>query len=522
MRTIGEVPYLNALYYPDKKAIVDPPHEFTWAQVNERVNRFANALIGMGCRKGERIAILSYNSPQFIESIFACAKAGLIYVPLNFRLSLEEMKYILNDSTPTTLIFSDELVQVVSALREEFPLRFVSMGEDLGWAKGYESLVRSGSAAEPSETLVSEEDPAEIFYTSGTTGFSKGVVHTHRARLRGALNCVIDGELNFDDIYLLNVPALCHTAGWVWVLANLIVGGSIVISRLRGFNPEVVLRTVEDRSITNLQMVPITIMELIDFADTKKHNLSSLRMIFYATAPMPPAPLRKALGLFGNIFMQPYGLTETGPNVTCLRKKQHNIEGLSDEVAARRLRSCGRPCCGVYVRLVDDNGLDVPPHTVGEIAVKSTDMMKCYWNNEEETRKTLRDGWLYTGDLATYDEDHFFYLVDRKKDMIISGGLNIYPAEVERVIHEHPAVVQCAVIGVPDDRWGEAVKAVVVLGTERQASEDEIIHFCRRNLAGYKKPRSVEFVSELPRNPQGKILKKVLREKYWAGRERKI
>jgi long-chain acyl-CoA synthetase len=522
VRTIGEVPCVNAMYYPTKKAIVDFPNELTWSQVNERANRLANALIGLGCKKGERIAILAYNSLQFVESIFACAKAGLIFVPVNFRLSLEEMKYILNDSTPTTLIFGAEFSDAVSVLKESFHLNFISIGEDLGWARGYESLVKSGSPAEPPDTQVSEEDPAEIFYTSGTTGLAKGVVHTHRARLRGALNCVIDGELNFDDIYLLNVPALCHAAGWIWVLANSLVGGSVVISKLRGFNPEVILKTVEECSVTNLQMVPLTIMELIEFPDTTKYNLSSLRMIFYATAPMPVAPLRKALSIFGNIFMQPYGLTESGPNVTCLRKKQHNIEGLSDEVAAKRLLSCGRPCCGVYVKLVDESGREVPPHTVGEIAVKSTDVMKCYWNNEEETQKTLREGWLYTGDLATYDEEHFLYLVDRKKDMIISGGLNIYPAEVERVIHDHHAVAQCAVIGVPDERWGEAVKALIVLRREGRASEKEIIEFCRKSLASYKKPKSVEFVGELPRNPQGKILKKVLREKYWSNRERKI
>lgn len=522
MRTIGEVPRVNAMYYPAKKAIIDLPYEFTWAQVNERVNRLANALIGLGCKKGERIAILAYNSFQFLESVFACAKAGLIFVSLNFRLSTEEMKYILNDSTPTTLIFGAEFSDVVSGLRQDFPLNFISIGDDLGWAKGYESLIKSGSPAEPSGVLISEDDPAEIFYTSGTTGLAKGVVHTHRARLRGALNCVIDGELNYDDVYLLNVPALCHAAGWVWSLANSVVGGTVVISKLRGFNPEVILQTIQECSITNLQMVPVTIMELIEFPGVRKYNLSSLRMIFYATAPMPAGPLKKALDIFGNIFMQPYGLTESGPNVTCLRKKQHSIEGLSDEVASRRLRSCGRPCCGVYVKLVDDHGQEVPPHTVGEVVVKSTDIMKCYWNNEEETRKALKDGWLYTGDLATYDEDHFLYLVDRKKDMIISGGLNIYPAEVEKVLYEHPAVSQCAVIGVPDDRWGEAVKAFVVLGAAKQASGNEIIEFCRKSLASYKKPKSVEFVSELPRNPQGKILKKVLREKYWVNRERKI
>ena len=220
--------------------------------------------------------------------------------------------------------------------------------------------------------------------------------------------------------------------------------------------------------------------------------------------------------------MQPYGLTETGPNVTCLHKKEHSINGLSDEEAEKRLKSCGRPCYGILVKIVNEEGQEVPPHSVGEIVVKSTDLMEGYWNNEEETQKVLRDGWMYTGDLATYDEDYYIYLVDRKKDMIISGGLNIYPAEVERVLYEHPAVSQCAVIGVPDDRWGEAVKAFVVLEKGQQASDDDIIEFCKKSLASYKKPKSIEFVQELPRNPQGKILKRVLREKYWADRERRI
>jgi long-chain acyl-CoA synthetase len=522
MRTIGEVPRINAKYYPNKKALVDFPKEFTWAAVNERSNRLANALIDLGCKKGDRVAILAHNSSEFVESIFACAKAGLIYVPLNFRLSPPEMQYILNDSTPTTFLFSSEFSATVSFLRQTFPLNYICSGEDLGWAKAYENLVKSGSPAEPPEGVVSEEDPAEIFYTSGTTGLAKGVVHTHRARLMGALNCVIDGELNHDDTYLLNVPALHHTAGWVWVLANCLVGGSVVISKLRGFNSETVLKNIQDFSITNLQMVPVTIMELIEYPHIDKYNLSSLRMIFYATAPMPAGPLRKALSIFGNIFMQPYGLTESGPNVTCLRKKEHSLEGLADETAAKRLRSCGRPCCGVDLKLVDEKGNEVPPHTVGEIVVRSTDIMQGYWNNQEETQKAIKDGWLYTGDLGTYDEDFYVYLVDRKKDMIISGGLNIYPVEIERVIYEHPCVSQCAVIGVPDDRWGEAVKAFVVLHAGRQISETEVIEFCKKSLASYKKPKSVEFVNELPRNPQGKILKKVLREKYWANRERRI
>ena len=522
MRGIGEVARMNARYYPNKRAIVDSPKEFTWREVNERANRFAHALLSLGCRKGDRVALLTYNSSEYIESIFACAKAGLIFVPLNFRLSAQEMEYILKDSSPTTLVFGEDFSEIASNLRSTLTLNYIGIGNQPGWAMGYEALIRSGSPAEPPEELVSEDDPAEIFYTSGTTGLAKGVVHTHRARLEGARTCVIDGELNHDDVYLLNVPAICHAAGWVWVLANAYVGGSIVVSKLRGFDPETILKTIQDYSITNLQLVPITIMELIELPQIRKYDVSSLRMVFYATAPMPAGPLKKALGIFGNIFMQPYGLTETGPNVTCLHKKEHNISGLSGDEGAKRIKSCGRPCYGVLVKLVDEKGREVPPHTVGEIVVKSSDVMTGYWNNEEETRKVFKDGWLYTGDLATYDEDYFIYLVDRKKDMIISGGLNIYPAEVERVLYEHPMVSQCAVIGVPDDRWGEAVKAFIVLRSGQEASEKEIIEFCRKSLASYKKPKSVEFVKELPRNPQGKILKKVLRERYWSDRERKI
>jgi acyl-CoA synthetase (AMP-forming)/AMP-acid ligase II len=263
-------------------------------------------------------------------------------------------------------------------------------------------------------------------------------------------------------------------------------------------------------------------MELIDFPQLSKYDFSSLRLIYYATAPMPAGPLRKAMSIFGNIFVQLYGLTEAGPIVTFLDKKDHEISGLLDAEADNRLSSCGRPFHGVFVKVVDDDGAEVPADTIGEIIVKSTDILEYYWNNEEETHKTLKDGWLYTGDLATYDEDHYLFLVDRKKDMIISGGENIYSAELERVIYGHPAVAECAVIGVPDERWGEAVKAFVVLRTGQRVCEKEIIQFCKKSLASYKKPKSVEFVEDLPRNPQGKVLKRVLRENYWADRERNV
>lgn len=522
MRNIGDVARINARYYPNKTAIVDVKKTLTWKTVNERANRLSNALMGLECKKGDRVAILLYNSSEFLESIFACAKAGLIFVPINFRLSENEIEYILHDCKATTLLFGDDFADVVSDFRQNFPLNYICIGKNFEWALGYESMIATGSAIDPPDEQVLETDPAEIYYTSGTTGLAKGVVHSHRARLQGAQTCAMDGELNHDDVYLLNVPALCHAAGWVWSLAHFYVGASVVISKLRGFDPQNVLETIQKYSVTCLQMVPITIMQMIEFPRINDYDFSSLRLAFYATAPMPIGPLKKALDIFGNIFMQPYGLTETGPNVTCLRRKHHSIGKQLDAETEKRLKSCGRPCYGIFVKLVDESGQEVPPGIVGEIVVKSNDMMEGYWNNEAETKKIIRDGWLHTGDLATYDEDFFIYLVDRKKDMIISGGLNIYPAEVERAIYEYPGVEQCAVIGVPDDRWGEAVKAFVVLRQGEQASAEKIIAFCKQTLASYKKPKSVEFIEELPRNAQGKILKRVLREKYWCGRDRNI
>jgi acyl-CoA synthetase (AMP-forming)/AMP-acid ligase II len=333
---------------------------------------------------------------------------------------------------------------------------------------------------------------------------------------------ILAGEIRHDDVHLANVPPLFHAAGYGWMLANAYLGARIIISGLRGFDPEVTLETIQRESVTNLHMVPITIMELIDFPKLNQYDFSSLRLIYYATAPMPAGPLRKAMDLFGMIFIQLYGLTEAGPTVSVLNKKDHEISHLSDEESDKRLRSCGRPFPGVFVMVADDEDREVPPRAVGEIIAKSGDIMECYWNKEEETRQTIRDGWLHTGDLGTYDGDHYLYLVDRKKDMVISGGENIYPAEVERVIYEHPAVAECAVIGVPDDRWGEAVKALIVLRTGLRATQDEIIQFVKKSLASYKKPKTVEFVSDLPRNPQGKVLKRILKEKYWADNARKI
>lgn len=522
MKNVGEMLSLTARLYPEKKGVRCGAREFTWKEMNERTNKLGNALLDLGLRKSDRVAMLAYNTSEYIEGYFACAKTGLIFVPLNFRLSVSEWMDILQDSSAKTLIVGEEFLETADEIKSTSLEHRIAIGRRVENALLYEELLDSSSPLEPMDDNVSEDDPVDIFYTSGTTGVPKGSVHTHRARLAMVKNLLIALTIENDDVHLVNVPPCFHIGGFAWVIVHVAVGARIVFSQARGFDPKQILETVEQEAITNLHLVPITIIQLTDYSELRKYNLGSLRLIYYSTAPMPPGPLAKAIETFGNIFVHFYGQTEAGPLITILGKKDHNIEGLPVSEAERRLRSCGRPEFGAWVKVVDENDEEVGCNTPGEIVVRNDDTMSSYLNKEDETRKALMNGWLHTGDMAYYDEDNYFYIVDRKKDMIISGGENIYPAEVEKALYNHPAVAECAVIGVPDDRWGEAVKAFVVQREGHPVSENEIIDFCKKNLASYKKPKTVEFVKNLPRNPQGKVLKAVLREKYWSNHERKI
>jgi acyl-CoA synthetase (AMP-forming)/AMP-acid ligase II len=364
---------------------------------------------------------------------------------------------------------------------------------------------------------VDEDDLAMLFYTGGTTGVPKGSMHTHEGIINVVMNLQSEYlQLNRTDT-LLSPGSLAHANGFRAILCFL-EGAKFIIPE--AFLPKEILETIEREKVTVLCTVPTTLIRLSSSPDFKKYDLNCIRLVTYGAAPMPTDKLKEVLKTFGNRLAQSYGQAEALMAITHLSKEDHMLEGSEKDV--RKLASAGRPYSTVEVRIVDDQGEDVKPGGVGELIVKGKITMKGYWNNPEATAETIKDGWIYTGDIGTADEDGYIYLIDRKKDIIISGGYNIYAREVEDLLHAHPAIAEAAVIGVPDDECGESVKAVVTLKPGMSATEEEIIQFCKERLSSFKKPKSVDFVAELPKTSIGKISKKDLRAKYWEGQERAI
>jgi acyl-CoA synthetase (AMP-forming)/AMP-acid ligase II len=389
-------------------------------------------------------------------------------------------------------------------------------GSDL---ESFESLVARGDEHEPNPgEPIKYDDPAMLLYTSGTTGFPKGAIYTHGSLLVGMLVHVQAIGSRRDHRVMLPSP-LYSAAGIAGIYCAVYVGSQIA---LLNFEPKLALETIQKEQITFTNFVPTTIQMLIAREDIGQYDLSSLEVLLYGGSPIPEPVLREAMTRIPNAgFRQTFATTETGCAGTVLEPREH-AAALNDPAFAHRLLSCGRPQINVDVRVTGANDEALPPGEIGEIAVRTEANMIGYWNNAEATAKTIRNGWLHTGDMARLDEDGYFYLVDRKNDLIVSGALNVYPSEVERVIHEHPAVYEVAVIGIPSERWGEEVKAIVALRPDAQASETDIIKYCEGKIAGFKKPKSVDFVEKLPRNLTGKILRRELREQYWQNQERKI
>jgi len=505
----------NALRYRDKTAFKFEAESYTFGQVNRRINSLTNALADLGIGKGDRVGILAYNCPRYFE-LFGLAKAGRVCVPLNCRSVGRELSYLINHSELSALVLESDFIDVVDSVREELKgvREFICLDGAAQTMRSYEQLIEGYPPDEPTDD-VEPDDPCALFYTSGTTGWPKGAIHTHSSLVAEA--SIAHRGLSPDDTVLCVMPFF-HVGGSAAHMIPAFAAGATMVVHRR-FDEALVLETIEREKVSYVFLVPTMILRLLEHPDFDDYDLSSLRAVGYTGAPMPVDALRRGIARFGEVFFQELGQTET-LGMTVLRREEHKLDG-SPKIL-RRLESVGKPLREGELRIVDDDGKDVPRGEPGEIVARSDRIMQGYWRMPEETASTLRDGWLCTGDVGRMDADGYVYLVDRKKDMIISGGENIYSREVEEVLYMHPAVLEAAVVGVPDEKWGESVKAIVVLRRGAGASEVEIIDFCREHLASYKKPGSVEFWSELPKTGSGKIKKDELREPYWVGHERRI
>jgi long-chain acyl-CoA synthetase len=508
---VGDMLLRNANKFPEKIAIVSKELSMSYQVLNQRVNRLANALIKKGLKKGDRIGVLVHNCYQFVEIYFAVAKIGGIFCPYNNHLREREVNDIINYSSPRFLFLDADFGDMIHSMRDHLDrLEYDICLQKPRWSsmEDYEGLLSKGEKKEPS-TRILDSDVMSIFFTAGTTGRPKGAMHTHRHVVSNAITGVIELKVSYHERVLISFP-MYHVSCEDNMGRHFFIPNTVFIRREGQFDPKEVLELLSRERITMCQFVPTMINALLQDQDIDRYDLSHLRLILYAGAPMPVGLLKRALEKFRCGFAQLYGQTESGPIITILHPEDHILEGSGRQLA--RLASAGKPVLNYEVRIIDEQGRDVLTGEVGEIIGRSEAMMKRYWRLPKESQKKLRDGWLHTGDLGKFDEDGYLYIVDRKDDMIISGGVNIYPREVEEVLYQHPSVVEASVTGVPDDYWGEAVKAVIVVKKGTTVSEEEITKFCGEHLAGYKKPKSVEFWNELPKSPQGKILKKEIRD----------
>jgi len=524
MSRIGDMVHANARRYPDKDSIKFMGKSYTWRETNQRINSVGHALLDLGLNREDRVGVLSENTGQYLEIPFATSKVALIFTPLNFRLGHEELITIINGSGVRAIIVGSKYVETINKIRDRIPMveYLIGMADATGGNHGldrdYDDLATSFDTSEP-KVEVDENDAYLLMYSGGTTGLPKGAVYKHRTAFAWLLNCAIIDQATPDDVYMVS-PPIFHLGVQFPYLPYWYLGCTTVV--MEKFDAVKLLETVEKNKITVTMWMGTMLNLLRAVPDYEKYDMSSLRMIQYGAAPISAETLEWAQGFLKCGFHQIADGTEAGMSVADLWPLDHTL-GQSDK-GSKRLSSGGREAPNVWMRVVDEEGNDMPCGQVGEIVSRSINTMEEWWNNPEATKETFRQGWLHMGDMGYIDEEGYLYIVDRLKDMIISGGENIFSQEIERTINSHPAVIESAIIGVPDKLWGEVVHAVIVLdqGYEPKPTGDEIINFCKENLASYKKPKSIEFVDELPRSAMGKVLKITLREKAWQGYEKKI
>jgi acyl-CoA synthetase (AMP-forming)/AMP-acid ligase II len=510
---IGDIARRNAKRYPDKTALIFENQRFTFTEFNQRVNMLANALSHLGMNQGDRIAVLSEGCNQCVETCCATAKTGMVMAPINPHLSPRDICYLINNAQALTVMVANEYKEVIHSLHPELVSvkNFIVIGPPWKEMSGYEELIRAHSSEEPEERVVADE---ELFYfpiTGGTTGRPKQMMHTHRTINADMLNVFLALGITHEDTGLSANPPYWGKI-LLWLAQPLFYMGSTMVVT-KGLDPESVLRAIEVERITTSILPSSFIAYLLTYPELDKYDLSSLRVVGLTGMPLPEEVMRKATTRMGKVFGMMYGLTELGL-ITYLAPQEMACEGLTEKL--RRLRSCGREAAplNVDVRVVDDDRCDIAPGQVGEIIAKGDHLMKGYLNMPRATEEAIKGGWLYTEDLATIDEEGYLYVLDRKKDAILSGGNIIPSSEVEGIIYSHPSVLEVAVIGVPDEELGEAVKAIVVPKEGEKITQEEIIELCRNNLPAHATPKSVDFVSELPKSAMGKVMKGALRQRY--------
>jgi len=500
----GHILKYNAERYPEKECIIGLGKRFTYQELEKRVGSLAQGLLDLGIGKGDIVAILLYNCCEYIEITFAVNRIGAIWLPLNFRLTSEEFYYILNNAGAKALITEPEFIPVISSIKDRLPeLRYYILmggGHD-DWIQ-YETLIDNNQGADPPHADVDLNDLHRLMYTSGTTAHPKGVMLTYGNLYWKNIGHILTFGLTEADRTLIVGP-LYHVGGMdLPATGTLYVGGSVVI--LRRFDPLEVLRSIHEEKVTNLWLSPAMTIRLFQEPTFDQYDVSSVRFIIDGGEKMPAPLIKEFKKKFPQAwFADAYGLTETVSGDTFLEKDK-----MLDKIG-----SIGKPCPHLQVRVVDDNGKDVPPNEMGEIILKGPKVFKGYWKDPKATAAAIKDGWFYTGDIGKLDEDGYLYILDRKKDIIISGGENIASPEVERVIYELPEVLEVAVVGIPDPKWLEVPKAYVVLKPGAKLSEEKIVEHCMKKLAKFKVPKEIEFIDQLPRNPSGKVLKRELRER---------
>ncbi|WP_439817808.1 fatty acid--CoA ligase [Zavarzinia sp. CC-PAN008] len=518
MSTLGDTVRFHGETRPDKVALQFEGRLTTFAELDRHTNQVANALIAAGLKKGDRIAYFGKNSDHYFETWLGATKAGVVMVPVGWRLAPPEAAYIIDNAEAPIVFVGPEFTAAMRAVAGDMPRvkTYIAMEGGVPDWPAYEVWRDAQPATDPG-VVVEPKDVAIQLYTSGTTGRPKGAMLSH-ANLTSSRNR--EGEMlpwetwAEDDISLIAMP-VSHIGGSGWGLASIFNGAKGVVAR--EFNPLAVLDFIEHDKVSKMFMVPAAMQIVLRDPRSRQVDYSRLKYMLYGASPIPLELLREGIEVFKCGFVQVYGMTETTGSIVGLPPEDHSPAGTP------RMRSAGKPLPGVEIAILDEHGNRLPAGEVGEIATRSKNNMVGYWKLEEATAKTIdADGWLRTGDAGYMDADGYVYVHDRVKDMIISGGENVYPAEVESAIYGHPAVAEVAVIGVPDEKWGEAVKAIVVAKPGQTIDPDDIIGWARARIAAFKSPKSVDVIEILPRNASGKILRKDLREPYWAGKTRRV